>query len=411
MSSKASVKDVRRNNRAILLRHLLLAGRSSRSEAGAATALSPATVTSVIAELIDEGVILETGSIESDGGRPRTLLELNDDAAYVFGADVGEFSVTVGLFTLRLERVAERVVPFPQSPVRPEDVTEAIEAAIEDLRGHVPPGVPILGLGLGVPGIVQKVRSESGTVSRVVHAQVIGWESVSFDSLSSRIGMRVYVDNGAKSTTQAELWFGAARGVEEAAVVLIGNGAGAGIVSAGALTRGSNSSAGEWGHTKISLDGQTCLCGSRGCVMTFVGADAVLERWRGVGVREPGRELVELAALFDRWRAGDSHAASVVDTLVHHLGVALSNLVNLYNPQMIVISGWFGDVIADNLLEEVERSVRAFSLEQPGQDVLLERSRLRRDAVALGAATLPLDQFITTGWPHHTNPLFERTPQ
>lgn len=399
MAQRATVRDVRRTNRALVVRHLLLEGQTSRAAAGEATGLSATTVTNVVSDLLEDGSIVEQGSVESEGGRPRVLLRLNRDAARVFGADVGETAVTVGLFDLDLNRLGEKVYPFAARRISPQEVMDSIAAGVADLlddrRG---PTAPVLGLGLGVPGIVRKAVNADGSPTTVVHAQVIGWDAVSFDALSGMLGMPVIVDNGAKTTTQAEHWFGSIKGEDDAVMVLIGAGAGAGIISNGNLLRGSSSSAGEWGHTKISMDGARCRCGARGCVETFVGAAAVLEAWRGIEQVHHGEETHAVDELFAAWRAGDERAVRAIGDLVEHLGVALSNLVNLYNPRTLVLGGWFGDVIATHLLDEVTATVKSSSLEQPGADVRIRRSALGAKAVALGAATLPVDRFIQTGW-------------
>jgi len=237
-----------------------------------------------------------------------------------------------------------------------------------------------------------------GSMKSLVHAQVIGWDAVSFDDLSSRLGMPVFIDNGAKTTTQAEAWFGSARGEADAIVVLIGAGAGAGIISNGSLLRGSSSSAGEWGHTKISMDGVRCRCGARGCVETFVGATSVLRAWRGVDEVAYGQESAACAALFEAEKSGDSRASTAVADLTEHLGVALSNLVNLYNPHKLILGGWFGDMLAEHHLKDVTQTTKRYSLAQPAKNVVIERSILGRRAVALGAATLPVNEFIESGW-------------
>jgi len=398
MAKKASVRDVRRTNRALLVRHLLLTGETSRSSVGSATGLSPATVTNVIAELIDEGIVRERGYLDSDGGRRRVLLGLDPESAIAFGADVGETRIRVEAFDLTLTRLGARVHEFSGRHIEPSQVVEIVTEATESLIAELGADrSKLLGLGLGVPGIVENPAEPSG--DSLVHAQVIGWDAVTFSALSTRLGIPVYVDNGAKTTTQAESWYGSARGSEHAIVVLIGDGAGAGIITNGRLYRGSSSSAGEWGHTKISLDGIRCRCGSRGCVETFVGASAVLERWRGPDHEWRGRETEGVDALLAATHAGDEAARAALDDLIDHLGLALSNLVNLYNPQQIIVGGWFGDRIAEEFLDAVRASVRRYSLEQPGNEAVVERSRLGQEAVALGAATLPIDRFIETGWP------------
>ena len=399
MAKKASVRDVRRTNRALLVRHLLLAGETSRSDIGTSTALSPATVTNVVAELIDEGTVRESGYLDSDGGRRRVLLHVNPDAAYVIGSDVSENHITSAIFSLTLGRLATRTEEFTGRRISPDRVEQTIERHVDELLAELGADRDkVIGLGLGVPGIVEN----PATPAAIVHADVIGWASATFEGLETRLGFPVLIDNGAKTTTQAEAWYGSARGIDHAIVVVIGDGAGSGIITNGRLYRGSTSSAGEWGHTKISLDGVRCRCGSYGCVETFVGASAVLERWQGREHPYAGKEAEGIDALLADYEDGEADAATAIRNLIEHLGLALSNLVNLYNPQKIIVGGWLGDLIAQKFSEELSAAVRRFSLKQPGEEAVVERSQLGMDAVALGAATLPVDRFIEIGLVPHT---------
>ncbi len=393
MAKKASVRDVRRSNRALLLRELFFAGETSRSDLGTATGLSAATVTSVVSELIDEGTVRETGFLDSAGGRRRVLMHVDPWAGYVFGTDVSEQQVTTALFGLTLRKLAVRETPFEGRRIDPADVSAIVTRHVSELLAEtgVDP-LSVLGLGLGVPGVVD----HPATPDAVVHADVIGWERATFGALEAALDFVVLVDNGAKTTTQAEAWYGSARGAEHAVVVLIGDGVGAGIITNGRLYRGMSSGAGEWGHTKINLTGPACRCGSSGCVEAVVGASAVLRSWRGQDVFE-GRESDGINALFTAYRAGEADASRTMTQLIEHLGLAISNLVNLYNPEKIIVSGWFGDLIARDHIEELRAAVRRFSLKQPGEQAVVERSTLGADAVALGAATLPVDRFIETG--------------
>ncbi|WP_433041756.1 ROK family transcriptional regulator [Dactylosporangium sp. CS-033363] len=391
MAKKASVKDVRRRNRALILRHVWLHGPTSRSEVGTATGLSPATVTNVMNELLAEGTVREEGFLDSDGGRRRAIVRVAHDAGLVVGADVGETKIGVEVFDLGLNRLAAREYPFKGRRIEVGEARTAITDQVTAMLAEL--GVDarrVIGLGLGVPGIVEEDR-------QLVHAEVVGWHGVDFGGFGDGLGIPAYIDNGAKSTTQAEAWFGAARDTDHAVMVLIGEGAGAGIITDGRLYRGFSSSAGEWGHTKISLDGPHCRCGRAGCVETFVGASAVLNQWRGPDETWLGRETDGVEAILAAWRSGDTAAQRAIDGLVRHLGLALSNLVNLYNPEKIIVGGWFGDRIAAELLGELQAAVRAYALDQPGGEVVLVRSQLGREAAVLGAATLPIHQLIESG--------------
>jgi len=391
---KASVRDVRRRNRALILQHVLLNSPTSRSEVGTATGLSPATVTNVMNELIAEGSVHEGGFLDSAGGRRRTIVATTAGAALVVGADVGETCIRVEVFDLGLTRLAAREYPIKGRRIDVAEAGAAVSAQVVSMLSELgADSSRVLGIGVGVPGIVQELPAGGP----VVHAEVVGWHEVDFGGFVEDLGVPVFVDNGAKSTTQAESWFGAARGVDHAVMVLVGEGAGAGIITDGQLYRGSSSSAGEWGHTKISLDGPRCRCGSSGCVETFVGASALLDQWRGPDATWLGRETEGVEALLAAWRGGDAAARRAIEEVVRHLGLALSNLVNLYNPQKIIVGGWFGDRIAGELMPELLAAVRTYSLDQPGGEVVLERSRLGPQAAALGAATLPISHFIETG--------------
>lgn len=371
-------------------------------------------MTNIVNDLVAEGIVVEGGRLDSLGGRPRTILTVNPDAAYVIGADVGEAEVAVEMFDLTMSSVGSRSRVFEERRVSPEEVSEVVATGVAELLREAEatrgPAVArrVLGVGLGVPGIVERPENLAGggdaRLEPIVHAQVVGWDETSFAGLAERLGLPLAIDNGAKTTAQAEAWFGAAKDVDHAIVVLIGDGVGAGIITNGRLFRGSSSSAGEWGHTKISMDGPQCRCGARGCVETFIGASAVLNAWRGPDPERVGRERWDVEALFEAFHSGEPNARRAMSSLVDNLGVALSNLVNLYNPAVIVLAGWFGDKIAAELLDDVQRSMAAVSLPQPGREVALVRSRLGRKAVALGAATLPLDRFIEDGWPSLRRP-------
>ncbi|HEY4267001.1 MAG TPA: ROK family transcriptional regulator [Galbitalea sp.] len=399
MSVKASVLDVSRANRALALRHVLMSEQVSRGSIAGATGLSPATVTKLVNELIEEGVLVEAGHEDSEGGRRRTILAVDPRAAIQFGADVSENRVMVDAFDLSMTRIGRKELAIENRSVAPTAVADFIETSVAELIEAA--GISrerVLGLGLGVPGIVEHPAAE-GSAS-VIHAKVLDWDEVRFAGLADRLGFPVLIDNGAKTTTQAESWYGSAKGADHAILVLIGDSAGAGIITDGQLYRGSSSSAGEWGHTKISTDGPRCTCGSWGCVDTFVGASSVLERWDDGQENWFGREVQGVDALLDAWSAVDESAVETLHDVVKHLGLALSNLINLFNPQKIIIGGWFGERIADLFLEELAVATRRFSLKQPGDEATLERSALGQDAATLGAATLPLDRFIESGWPH-----------
>ncbi|MBX6386752.1 MAG: ROK family protein, partial [Microbispora sp.] len=240
---RRTVRDIRRGNRAVLLRALYFSGPTSRNDLTARTGLSAATVSTMTADLLGENIVIEAGQVESDGGRPRVLLRVNPEYGFAVGVDVAETHVRVGLFDLEMTERAK--VDYMLRPARhdPELVARHILSGVEVVLSDA--GVSpeqVLGVGVGVPGIV-----EPGA-DGVIHAKTFGWDGVPLGALLRRgTSLPLYVDNGAKTMGQAELWFGSGRGASEAVIVLLGVGVGATIVADGTTFRGVSSSAGEWG--------------------------------------------------------------------------------------------------------------------------------------------------------------------
>ncbi|MEU8193046.1 ROK family protein [Microbispora amethystogenes] len=377
---RRTVRDIRRGNRAVLLHTLYFSGPTSRNDLTARTGLSAATVSTMTAGLLGENIVVEAGQVESDGGRPRVLLRVNPEYGFAVGVDMAENHVRVGLFDLEMTERAK--VDYVLRPARhdPELVARHILAGVEVVLSDA--GVPteqVLGIGVGVPGIV-----EPGP-DGVIHAKPFGWDGVPLGALLRRgTSLPLYVDNGAKTLGQAELWFGSGRGSSEAVIVLLGVGVGATIVADGTTFRGVSNSAGEWGHTKIVAGGRPCRCGGRGCLEAYVGIEAILDR-AGVGSQGDWEEDL------DRLLASES---PVIQETITYLGVGLANLVNLVNPEKIVIGGWVGARLGERLLPEIRRATAANSLAEPYAATSIVLGRLGPDAVALGAATLVLEEFL-----------------
>lgn len=388
-AAPATVSEVRQRNRSQALRSIILSGQMSRAELARESGLSVASVTNIVSELISEGLVVEAGSVASSGGRPVTLLAPNPAGAYFLGADVGERGVAVELFDLSMARV-DREFRGGREGEPLEAITRDLEEALDALRERNPGAWErLVGIGLGLPGIVES----DADGRQVLYAQSLGWPPI---AVADMVGhdIPVFGENGAKTQAMAELWDGAARGVNEALVVLLGRGVGLGIVSDGELAHGLVSSAGEWGHVKIVRGGRLCRCGARGCIEAYVGADAILAAWRDAGGSFEGSGWRALGELLDADKAGDAVAAAVVDELVATLGSALGGLVNLTNPQRVIIGGWVGLRLMESLAERVEAATRAESLDRPGSQFELLACRFGGDTVALGAAIMPLEALL-----------------
>ncbi|MEU6217721.1 ROK family transcriptional regulator [Streptomyces sp. NPDC047022] len=397
-----TVRDLRRGNRAEVLRRLYFDGPMSRFELGPVTGLSSGSISNVVAELVSDGLVEEAGSVDSDGGRPRTLLRVAPGSGHMIGVDVGETRVRVELFDLTLTELA-----------RTERVLEHQRYDVEVVVGHIRDGIAevlaaadiaperLLGVGIGVPGIVARTPDRGA----VVHGQTIGWDAVPVESLLRSTchlpeAVPYFIDNGAKTLGQAEMWFGAGRGAHSAVVVLFGSGVGACLVT----EEVGSGRAVEWGHLTVRVRGRRCRCGALGCLEAYAGAEALIERWREEGGQPPGSVDEEtalsalLAAAYPAEGAeADPVALAVLEETAEYLGAGLSDLINLFQPERILIGGWAGLQLGARFLPAVRRHATSYALRYPAERVSIDLGRLGPDAVTVGAAILPLAEFFADG--------------
>jgi predicted NBD/HSP70 family sugar kinase len=394
MPAQRTTRDLRRGNRATVLRRLYFDGPSSRLDLAASTNLSPATVGNVMSELLADKIVIETGQVDSDGGRPAVLVKVDPEHAAVIGVDVGETGAAIELFDLNLHKLAavEKPIRLPQES--PGSLVALIAKGVTELM-KVTRTSPrrLLGIGVGVPGVVVHDSEE------YVHAPSLGWDKIPLlQLLQAALPAPVVLDNGAKTMGRAELWFGAGRDARDLAVVLLGTGVGAALFNDGALYRGSTSSAGEWGHTSVVVGGRPCRCGATGCLEAYVGAEGILDRWaqRTRRSRAKKDQQRQLRDLLDAARTSKP-AAEVLDETAEFIGAGVANLVNLFNPECIVIGGWVGQLLGPRLLPRIRETAGARALRYPFSHVAIELGRLGPDAVAMGAATLIVERFLSEG--------------
>ncbi|MEU7427656.1 ROK family protein [Streptomyces sp. NPDC040750] len=400
--SGRTVRDLRRESRSAVLQRLYVDGPMSRHALGPATGLSSGSVSNVVAELLADGLLEEAGVIGADVGRPRRLLRVRRDSGRLIGVDVGETRVRVELFDLALSELARAERPLGPRGYDVEAVVgHVVDGVAEVLRAAgLAPG-ELLGVGIGVPGIIE----DTGEGGAVVHGQTIGWEAVPLERLLRRSGqlpshVPYFIDNGAKALGQAEMWFGAGRGARNAVVVLFGSGVGACVVTEEA----AQGRAVEWGHLTVRVGGRRCRCGARGCLEAYAGAEALVARWRDTGGRPSAgageeRALTELLAAARPADGGapDPVAAAVLAETAVYLGAGLSDLINLFQPERVLIGGWAGLQLGGDFLDRVREHALGQALRHPASRVGIELGLLGPDAVTVGAAVLPLAAFFATG--------------
>ncbi|MFD5639299.1 MULTISPECIES: ROK family protein [unclassified Streptomyces] len=408
-----TVRDLRRGNRTAVLQRLYFDGPLSRYELGPATGLSSGSISNVVAELVADGLVEEAGSVDSDGGRPRTLLRVVPGSGHMIGVDVGETRVRIELFDLTLTELARTERPLEHQGYDTDRPLRRQEYDVDVIVGHIRDGIAevlaeadiapgqLLGVGIGVPGIVARTPEQGA----VVHGQTIGWDAVPLESLLRSAcelpdTVPYFADNGARTLGQAEMWFGAGRGARNAVVVLFGSGVGASLVT----EEVENGRSVEWGHLTVRVRGRRCRCGALGCLEAYAGAEALLDRWREEGGRPPEGTDEEtaltamLAAAYPpEGTEPDRIALAVLEETAEYLGAGLSDLINLFQPERILIGGWAGLQLGSRFLPAVRRYASSYALSYPAQHVTVDLGRLGPDAVTVGAAILPLADFFARG--------------
>lgn len=375
---------IRAINSTLVLNTVRTLGPISRTEIAQRTGLSAATITGISAELIEKDLLFEKATGDSSGGRRPILLDLNPRGGFVIGLKLTEDHITAALTDLRAVVVAKQTFPLTGKSV--EEGVAALCGAVTSLAAaqQVPAG-RLLGVGVGLAGVV---NAETGVLR---HSPIIGWNNVPLASrMQQCLKVPVYVDNDVNTFTLTEKWFGVGQKVDNFLVVTIGRGVGMGIVVNGQLYRGGRGGAGELGHTVASPDGPLCGCGKHGCLETFVSDPAMLgtarlafEQGRLERLPATTRELAEMA------EQGSQAAQSILAAAGEILGRSLANLINIFNPTLVVISGE-GVGAGDFFFNAMRQQVQLHSMNGLACDAEIKIDVWEDDAWARGAAGLVL---------------------
>jgi predicted NBD/HSP70 family sugar kinase len=395
VDSMHTSQDLRRVNRQNLLRLIYFNEPISRLELSQLSGFSPATVSNLVSNLLEQNLIMQAGFEESQGGRPRESLRINPDYGYFIGVEVAETHIYSELFNIRLKPIADVRYEISPDENSPDAIVDYIVNGIRYVQAQASvSNDEILAAGIGLPGIVNRV----GGVS--VFAPNWGWSNIPLlHLLRHKLDINFQLDSGRQALALAEARFGAGRGASELAVLLIGTGVGAGVISQGRLLRGITNSAGEWGHTCVDITGPACRCGGYGCVEAFVGAPGIIRQLHEIAPTSPLLQVSSqkgiVRALRDAALEGDSVAVKVMDGVTRWLGVGIANLVNLVNPERIIIGGWCGALLNPYILPRLPRLISHYALDEPAAAVEILPTELELEGVSLGAASLVLETFLT----------------
>ncbi|MDA0181335.1 ROK family transcriptional regulator [Solirubrobacter phytolaccae] len=377
--------DERVRTRVRLLDAVLRHPECSRAELVSVLGLSRQTVTNVVAEAEEAGLVVQRPQLESEGpliGRPPLRISLAPDAAFAIGLDIGRDQVRSAVCDLQGRVLSLQAEPTDLTALPFETFDRACELAHAALRDADVPAARVMGVGVGLPA---PIDARTGTV----HARdfLPAWRGIQpVAELRKRLQMSIRLTNDANAGAVGERLFGAARRISDALYIRLSAGIGVGLILDGLPYAGVAGIAGELGHTRVAETDHICRCGNRGCLELVASSVVVAERFsRSHGERVSVTELIELA------RVGDRSARRAIIDAADAVGRTLAGAVNLLNPQRVIVGGDLaaaGDILIEPLRSAVARGAVA-----PAVDTVeIVVGELGERAEVLGAAAMQLER-------------------
>ncbi|HSK38763.1 MAG TPA: ROK family transcriptional regulator [Arenibaculum sp.] len=370
---------IRRINTARVFHALRERPGSSQREVGRITKLDKATVSAIVAQLLEEGLVER---IEPDRtrrvGRPETALGIAPSAGLLVGARLEPAAIRVVATTLAGDVRHDLQIPGST------DISRALSLLHDGIASVLAEsgGARLRAIGIGMPALMDRT-------GRLVLAPNLGWRDAPIrPMLQAALEAPVYVDNDTKAAAMAERLFGCCRDVDDFVFLTGHSGVGGGLVLGGKLYRGATGFAGEIGHVTVEPGGHLCGCGKRGCLETYVSEAAILSRASVLG-----RNLPDLWAVAAAAASGDAVVLGLLDEAGMRLGMALSHLVNLVNPSLVVLGGNLA-VVADQIMPALERTLSQHALEPMLRNLRIQVSPLGPDAVPMGGIALAMEGFL-----------------
>ncbi len=371
-------------NRAAVTATVRRTGRITRAALCEATGLSKGAISSLVAELIRDGVLYEEGA--GDGRRNRAL-RLNDAVGVALGIELGTLECRGIVTDIAIAPLRHALQPVASTSV------EASIGLIASMARQLLAGEarPCLGLAVAVPG----PTDAEGRI--VVFSESLGWSDVPLaERLTEELGFPVRVINRPRAGSIGEHWYGAGRGVDDMVYVSVSDGIAAGVYIDGRLFSGAQGYGGEFGHTTMLIDGPSCVCGNRGCLETVASLPAIREAIRARMRRGETTCLVEpisYQGIIAAARDGDTLALEEVRSASEFVGIGVANLINLFNPSLVIIGGYLaeaGEVVLNAIRRTAQR--RAFPLTY--RSVQIRRNALSLDSACVGACAQVVNEYV-----------------
>jgi glucokinase-like ROK family protein len=369
---------VKKNNKALVLSLIIEKETISRADIASVTGLNKTTVSSLVNELLEEELIYESGPGISSGGRRPVILHFNRNAGYAIGIDIGVNYVLAVLTDLKGKIIVEKSLIVNRTSY--SAIISTVQTMIQSLMDDMPKSkYGIVGIGVGVPGIVNKEGS-------VLLAPNLGWTNIQLkEDLERLFHVPIIIENEANAGAVGEQQFGAGQDHQNILYVSAGIGIGVGIILNKELYQGKNGFSGEMGHMIIELNGKRCNCGSRGCWEAYASENSLLEM--------AGESMDSLESLIELAKDGEKSAIDLFEKIGHYLGFGINNIINTFNPDQVIIGNRLA-LIREWIEEPILKTIESHTLAYHQKEMQLEFSKLGKYSTALGVSAFVVDHFI-----------------
>ncbi|WP_410512797.1 ROK family protein [Paenibacillus sp. BR2-3] len=337
---KGNMGLVKELNRSIVIQQIRKYGPVSRTDLSARTELGLSTITYIVDELLAENLIREVGTASSSSGRRRVLLQFNSGSYLIVGVKIEEHCIEFCCSDLSGAIMEKSKMDFSTLPTESDIVNELMIQSIRKLtEPFLRKGMECLGIGIAGSGLIDKAGL------KVVSSPFLSWENLEFTKIREAFGVPVYLDNDANVFALAENWVGVGKNYSSYIVITVGPGIGSGIVMDHLLYTGECGNAGEFGHTVIDRNGRECYCGQRGCLELYSSDKYILSEahqeviYGNGSTRLRHLEVITPEDIYRLAGEGDDYSRQILKAQGVNLGIGIRNLINLFNPQAIILGG------------------------------------------------------------------------
>ncbi len=387
VTEKANQALTKRHNARLVLKTIYQHEPTSRADIARLTNLTATTVSNVITDLINDGIVEEVGSLSTERGKPPVLVGLCKNARHVIALNLAQNVFRGGILNLRGELLHQ--ITIPSAGLQGYEALAIVHQVVEQLLAMV--DRPLLGIGVGAPGLIDV---EQGIIGRAVN---LNWYDLPLTRLlSERYQLPIHIINDNHAALLAESLFGQAREHPNFMVIRVGRGIGVGLMINGQLVQ--NYGAGEIGHNRMVEGGERCSCGKHGCLETVASSRAIVQQAQRLVAAHPHAILAELAAqhgeldiqlVIQAYQAGDSFLGEIVERVGTYLGIAIAHLVGALAPSHILLCGSVAN-FGEPLLERIRHEVIARSLTAQLTPPQIDLATSETDIIMLGATALLL---------------------